>query len=112
MARPEFGTKRVCAACNLKFYDLHQTPIVCPSCATVFVVPTPPPARPPRRPFPRPPPTRMAVPLIPEKAELPDDAIVDDAKIDRSDAPATEEESVGDKGDDAGVPAPKGMDEE
>jgi uncharacterized protein (TIGR02300 family) len=26
------GTKRVCAACEVRFYDLMRSPIVCPSC--------------------------------------------------------------------------------
>ena len=34
MAKPELGTKRVCVACNTKFYDLLKTPPVCPKCST------------------------------------------------------------------------------
>ncbi len=52
VANPELGTKRFCAGCSLKFYDLNRTPIVCPTCETVFVVPKPAPARP-RRVFDR-----------------------------------------------------------
>lgn len=40
MAKPELGTKRLCANCAAKFYDLHRSPIVCPKCSTVFVPPT------------------------------------------------------------------------
>lgn len=39
MAKPELGTKRLCASCGAKFYDLNKDPIVCPKCETVFVVP-------------------------------------------------------------------------
>jgi uncharacterized protein (TIGR02300 family) len=46
VARTELGTKRICAGCSAKFYDLQKTPIVCPTCETVFVVPKPPPVRP------------------------------------------------------------------
>jgi uncharacterized protein (TIGR02300 family) len=46
VANPELGTKRICAGCNVKFYDLRKDPIVCPACAAVFVVPKQPPARP------------------------------------------------------------------
>ena len=38
MAKPEFGTKRLCASCGAKFYDLHHDPITCPKCGTVFEV--------------------------------------------------------------------------
>lgn len=36
MAKPEWGTKRVCAACGARFYDLKKDPIICPKCETVF----------------------------------------------------------------------------
>ena len=38
MAKPELGTKRLCGGCGAKFYDLNKDPIVCPKCATVFVI--------------------------------------------------------------------------
>ena len=36
MAKPDLGTKRLCASCGAKFYDLSKDPIVCPKCETVF----------------------------------------------------------------------------
>lgn len=36
MAKPEWGTKRVCQSCGARFYDLGRSPIVCPSCGAVF----------------------------------------------------------------------------
>jgi uncharacterized protein (TIGR02300 family) len=36
VAKPELGTKRLCASCGAKFYDLNKDPIVCPKCETVF----------------------------------------------------------------------------
>lgn len=36
LAKPEWGTKRVCQSCAARFYDLGRSPIVCPSCGTVF----------------------------------------------------------------------------
>ena len=36
MAKAELGTKRQCANCSAKFYDLNKDPIVCPKCHTVL----------------------------------------------------------------------------
>jgi len=35
VSKPELGTKRLCAHCSAKFYDLNQTPITCPKCGRV-----------------------------------------------------------------------------
>lgn len=36
VAKPEWGTKRVCQGCGAKFYDLNRNPIACPKCGTEF----------------------------------------------------------------------------
>ena len=36
MAKPDWGTKRVCLSCGAKFYDLNRESIVCPSCGTPY----------------------------------------------------------------------------
>ncbi len=36
MAKPEWGVKRVCQSCAVKFYDLNRAPIICPKCAAPF----------------------------------------------------------------------------
>ena len=36
MAKPEWGTKRICHNCGARFYDLHRSPIICPKCDTAF----------------------------------------------------------------------------
>ena len=36
MAKPEWGKKRICPACNTKYYDFNKSPIICPSCGTEF----------------------------------------------------------------------------
>jgi len=41
VAKPELGTKRLCASCGAKFYDLSKDPITCPKCGTVFEVVVP-----------------------------------------------------------------------
>ena len=38
LAKSALGTKRICTGCAAKFYDLDRSPIVCPTCETVFVV--------------------------------------------------------------------------
>jgi uncharacterized protein (TIGR02300 family) len=45
VTKPELGIKRICGNCNLKFYDLHKSPIVCPTCKAVFEPPTPIPSK-------------------------------------------------------------------
>jgi len=37
MAKPEWGVKRTCQGCGAKFYDMQQTPAICPKCDVEFV---------------------------------------------------------------------------
>jgi len=32
VAKPEWGSKRVCQSCGTRFYDLMRTPCTCPKC--------------------------------------------------------------------------------
>ncbi len=32
MAKPEWGTKRTCPSCGVRFYDMQRDPLECPSC--------------------------------------------------------------------------------
>ena len=36
MAKPEWGTKRICPSCGTRYYDMMRDPIVCPKCSTPF----------------------------------------------------------------------------
>ena len=36
MGKPEWGTKRTCQVCGKKYYDLKNSPIICPSCGAEF----------------------------------------------------------------------------
>ena len=36
MARPEWGTKRICPSCGARYYDLLREPVICPKCSTPF----------------------------------------------------------------------------
>src|SRR5690348_7718322 len=36
LAKPEWGSKRICPSCGTRYYDLLRDPIVCPKCSTPF----------------------------------------------------------------------------
>ncbi|HMK69295.1 MAG TPA: TIGR02300 family protein [Stellaceae bacterium] len=36
MAKPEWGTKRICPNCGARYYDMHHDPIICPKCKTEY----------------------------------------------------------------------------
>jgi uncharacterized protein (TIGR02300 family) len=36
VAKPEWGTKRICPSCGARYYDLMRDPVVCPKCSTPF----------------------------------------------------------------------------
>src|ERR1700712_2035824 len=93
VSKPELGTKRLCAGCNAKFYDLLKSPIVCPMCEAVFVIPKPTTAR--RRGL-EPLPAVAAVSIV-AAPELELESAKDD------DAPATGENADGEKEAEGGV---------
>ena len=36
MSKPEWGIKRVCPSCSIKYYDFNKNPIICPKCEFQF----------------------------------------------------------------------------
>lgn len=36
MAHPDLGTKRICQACQARYYDFNREPRVCPKCHVPF----------------------------------------------------------------------------
>ena len=36
MAKPEWGTKRICPSCGTRYYDLLRDPVICPKCSTPY----------------------------------------------------------------------------
>jgi len=36
VAKPEWGTKRICGGCGAPFYDMMRDPIACPKCGVTF----------------------------------------------------------------------------
>ena len=82
MAKPELGTKRLCASCGAKFYDLNKDPIHCPKCGAVYeIVVATRPLRPGAAPVaPRPP--------VPEEAPAPEPQEVETVSLEEADAEA------------------------
>ncbi|MBT3556233.1 MAG: TIGR02300 family protein [Rhodospirillales bacterium] len=40
MAKPEWGTKRLCPSCGIRFYDMKNNPINCPGCEELVPIET------------------------------------------------------------------------
>lgn len=38
MPKDEWGVKRVCPHCGVRFYDLRTDPMTCPSCSSTFTI--------------------------------------------------------------------------
>jgi len=36
VAKPEWGTKRICPSCGARYYDMRHDPIICPKCGTQY----------------------------------------------------------------------------
>jgi uncharacterized protein (TIGR02300 family) len=36
MIKPEWGLKRTCQSCSVRFYDLQKSSITCPHCGSAF----------------------------------------------------------------------------
>ena len=82
MAKPELGTKRLCANCGAKFYDLNKDPIHCPKCRAVHEVVV---ATRPVRLEAAPAPARRPVP---EEAPAPEPQEVETVTLEEADADA------------------------
>ena len=87
MAKPELGTKRLCANCGAKFYDLDKDPITCPKCHTVMEVAAV--TTRPTRPEPAPAPARAApAPAPEEEVVAPETAEAEFVSLEEADAEA------------------------
>src|SRR5215475_2429523 len=36
VAKPEWGSKRICPSCGMRYYDLLREPVICPKCGTPY----------------------------------------------------------------------------
>jgi uncharacterized protein (TIGR02300 family) len=86
VAKPELGTKRLCAHCSAKFYDLNKDPILCPKCGTVYEV-TPVVVR--GRPEPAAAAAARAAPAPAEEVAVPEPADAELVSLEEADAEAT-----------------------
>ena len=84
MAKPELGTKRLCAGCGAKFYDLNKDPIHCPKCGVVYEVAVA--ARPSRA---EPVAAPVVRPPVPEEVPVPEPAEVETVSLEEADAEAS-----------------------
>ena len=100
MSKPARGTKRACASCGARFYDLGRSPVTCPVCQAVVQTSPPTPARRAERAAP-------AEPAKPAVVEEPDPPVVGGAEVisldeaEKAEEAAVEGEEVVDLGDDA-----------
>ena len=91
MAKPELGTKRLCANCSVKFYDLNKTPITCPKCHTVMEIVTAP-----TRPRPEPAAARAAAVPVKEETLVPETQDAEFVSLEEADAEAQGKKVAGD----------------
>jgi uncharacterized protein (TIGR02300 family) len=98
VAKPEWGSKRICLNCGARFYDMNREPIVCPACSTVLdpVVQSRP-----RRSRAAPKLAAVAPVVDPEEAvvAVPDEVEVDEEADEVIAATAAEEEEEGEEGE-------------
>jgi uncharacterized protein (TIGR02300 family) len=95
LAKPEWGEKRICLDCGAKFYDMQRSPIVCPSCETVFVPVVATRSSRAKAPAPKPKPKLVKSAVADEDAAL----VTDDDDDEISDDPVLE--TLGDDDEDA-----------
>ncbi|MBT4018829.1 MAG: TIGR02300 family protein [Alphaproteobacteria bacterium] len=95
MAKPEWGTKRECAECATRFYDLNREPILCPSCEAKFVIEVAKPS-----PKSRAKPSKVTKP-VPVKSEETEETEDDEAALLKT--AGIEEDSSDDDGEEDGV---------
>jgi len=98
VAKAELGTKRLCANCGAKFYDLNKVPIHCPKCGTVHeIAPVVTRARPEQAPpvVPRPAPAPAEEVAAPEPQEIETVSLEEaDAEAQGAKKPATSEPEI------------------
>jgi uncharacterized protein (TIGR02300 family) len=88
LAKPEWGSKRICQSCGARFYDFGRSPIVCPACGAIFDLEILNRARRAR------PATRAVAAVIASDGDL----VVEEAELPEADAEIEEDVEVEDEG--------------
>jgi uncharacterized protein (TIGR02300 family) len=100
VAKPEWGSKRICPSCGARYYDLLREPVICPKCATPFDAEA----------FLK---SRRSRPAPPVEKELePVGADEIDAEVETEEAEATEEEETEEEEEEEAVPLEEAEEEE
>ena len=95
VAKLGLGTKRLCANCGAKFYDLNKDPIHCPKCGTVYgVAIVTRPTRPEAEPVPVRPPAPVEEAPAPEPQEIETVSLADAEAQGGAKKPATAEPEI------------------
>lgn len=110
MSKPAKGTKRVCASCGARFYDLSRTPIICPACQAVYQIAPPPSRRGERAAVQETKPVPVPVAVAPSRA-TPEIVSLDETDDADEAVVIAEEEEIVDLGDDE-VEVPAAGDED
>jgi uncharacterized protein (TIGR02300 family) len=84
VAKPDWGTKRICPSCGTRYYDLLRRPVICPRCSTPF---DPEAFLKSRR-------ARPAAPVEKELEPVGADELDTDTETEESEVPAEEEEAI------------------
>jgi len=79
LAKPEWGTKRICPNCGTRYYDLLREQVICPKCSTPYDPEA----------FLR---ARRSRPVAPVEKELV--TVGDDVELETEDAEAIEDEEA------------------
>jgi uncharacterized protein (TIGR02300 family) len=92
VAKPEWGTKRICPSCGARYYDLRKDPPACPSCGTVFDPEALLKSRR-ARPLPADEPKKKAAPVVADDEVVPDEVEVAD-EVEEADPAVEGDEAV------------------
>lgn len=92
MPKEEWGTKRLCPACAVRFYDLRNDPMTCPACGAEFSAESLTSAR-----------TRSMIAEKTANRDTADDEVIEDDLDDAADSNDLDDDLLDDDDDDGDV---------